>query len=60
MFMTFMMALKLTKCCYEQSSVASKAHHSESFLVPDKYENRKKYNAFHFSFSLFYCKNGQS
>ena len=27
MFMTFMMALKLTKCCYEQSSVASKAHH---------------------------------
>ena len=27
MFMTFMMALKLTKCCYEQSSVASKPHH---------------------------------
>ena len=27
MCMTFMMALKLTKCCYEQGSVASKAHH---------------------------------
>ena len=34
MFMTFMMALKLTKCCYEQSSIASKAHHMKKKKLP--------------------------